>query len=236
MRFIYINILTLLLCTINSYAQNISFKNDYENLKSLHENEMIMLPGLPSSTDYFFKKHFNYIDFSIGGGNYGVSSNNSINKTGTGGQNLLSLNYEFAFSHKFGLGALLELGGLVNPDLNTRFNSGVFGLKVYYHFYNSEKSSIYTSLALCKASASSKNENLKISEMKGSGNNVQLSIGVKRQIFKPWLGFNANLAFVNYTFDKWLDGTSQIKNNLGAENLLINIGGYNFTTGLSFRF
>ena len=185
-----------------------------------------------------FEKSNHFIDISLGGGSYNTTVNNPTDKNGDGGQTLLGINYEYALSNHWGIGAILELGGSENKDLNTKYSSSTFGIKGYYHFYNTEKTTFYASLALCGAGAKSENPFRTFNSIKGSGNNVQLGAGFKHKLFADWCAFHANLNLTRYTFSEWKTefDDEPIKNNLGTEKLKIQMGGINFTTGLTFKF
>lgn len=200
----------------------------------------ILLPilifiSLQAYSQSYFDKKTHFIEASLGGGNYKSSINNTVNKTGNGGQTILGLDYEYGLSKRFGIGGVIELGGLENKNLKTNFSSGVLGIKGYYHFYCAEKSTMFAALTIAGTSASSL---LASGEtINGGGNNLQLALGIRKQLFVKWLGFHANISLTRYNLDKWKDSKEFIlKNDTGDDNLAIKLSGINFTTGVSFRF
>ncbi len=235
----FLTLIALVFISIFSNAQNLfsTNSNSFKSTTTFFQPKKNLFPGVPIVA-FFFKKHVSILDVSLGGGNYGSSSNNTKNATGNGGQSIFGINYEYALSNKFGIGAMIEFGGLGNPDLGTSFSTGLIGIKGYYHFYSTEKTTIYTSLALCHASANYNNPKRTVPKINGNGSNLQVSIGFRRQLIKQWLGCHANLSFAEYNFGTWKPDkeTTTIKNDAGTENLNIKLSGINFTTGLSFRF
>jgi hypothetical protein len=241
MKNIYLLLGTMMMLAIDGQSQTLetmSFAVSPHAISSpIVKPQQVKFPGLPF-VPFFFSKHCHSIELSLGGGNYGSSVNNNVHKTGTGGQNIVGLQYEFALSNKFGIGALLEFGGLTNASLGTKFSSGMVGIKGYYHFYNTEKMSIYTSIALSRAAATVSNPSSTKPVISGTGANWQFALGLRRALVGNWLGIHANMAFVGYELGQWTEKnkTDVLKNNTNTEALAIKFNGINFTTGLTFRF
>ncbi|MEY3416761.1 MAG: hypothetical protein RL711_367 [Bacteroidota bacterium] len=241
MKNIYLWLCTFMMLAIEGQSQTLEtmpIANRPQAISStIVKPQQVKLPGLPF-VPFFFSKHCHSIALSLGGGNYGSSVNNSVHKTGTGGQNIIDLQYEFALSNKFGIGALIEFGGLTNASLGTKFSSGMIGIKGYYHFYNTAKTTIYTSIALSRAAATVSNPASTKPVISGTGGNWQFALGLRRAIVGNWLGVHANMAFVGYELGSWKEKNKTVilKNDVNTENLGIKLNGINFTAGLTFRF
>jgi len=185
---------------------------------------------------YSFERHSVLIDWGTGVGIYKLTASSNGNSSSfIGGQFITPLDFEYGLTERIGVGLRIEPGFASNDSTKESFKSSNAGIKVYYHFLNFKRTTIFLSTGLNGASCKF-NRPSDSTSIAGKGSNFQLGLGLRRYIWRETIGFFIKAEISNYSFTKWKN-ESKIKaiNQAFLDNYKLKANGLHFSVGLAIQ-
>jgi hypothetical protein len=174
----------------------------------------------------------------VGVGIYGTSSNDSSSVNSMAAAGLIHLSLDYAMSNKFGVGLLFERNGFITERDSA--NKGVSlnaGLDVKYRVLNSEKTTIYFSLA--GAYSYFRYDDIRNDAwVSGNGFSLQPGIGFSHYFTKT-VGLFIQSKYASYSYKKLQDthgNVLQTNHLINNKDFSLKISGLNLKLGLTFKF